>query len=506
MARPLPTVEERLWRLTKNALTGDDQPIPWWEPTSRQVEALNSPADELLYGGAAGGGKSELILAAARRQHRSSLILRRHFAELNRNLVPRSRNLYRDSRFYNGSSHRWNLPDARVVQFGHCQRETDYEQYRSDEYDLVAFDELTEFTRTQFRYIASRVRTTIPHQRTRMIGCTNPGGLGASWVVEAWAPWLDKTYPRPAKPGELRWFVMGPHDRDMEVPGPAPVEVEGELRTPVSRTFIPALVADNPHVAAGYIARLQSLPEPFRSQLLRGDWEIGQKEEADAVIPKRWIRAAMDRWHALKEPLPLTAVGVDVARGGDDQTVVCVRRQHHFEEMNTQPGRDTRTGKEVVEMFSHLAGEGGAINIDVIGVGSAVVDMAGARGISVCPINFAEGSKERDRTDTYLFQNVRALAYWRLRELLDPERPLDEGEQAVQLPPDPELFAELAAARWSLTPAGRIKVEPKDDIKDRLGRSPDKADAVALACIMTGGALNLQDYAKWLREGPQEQA
>ncbi|HEV3084106.1 MAG TPA: hypothetical protein VGY66_30260 [Gemmataceae bacterium] len=75
------------------------------------------------------------------------------------------------------------------------------------------------------------------------------------------------------------------------------------------------------------------------------------------------------------------------------------------------------------------------------------------------------------------FVNVRAYAYWALRDILDPER----GEK-MALPPDQELLSDLTAPRWAMTMQG-IKVEPKEDIVKRLGRSPDCADAMALAIL-----------------------
>ncbi len=71
------------------------------------------------------------------------------------------------------------------------------------------------------------------------------------------------------------------------------------------------------------------------------------------------------------------------------------------------------------------------------------------------------------------YLNARAEAYWRLREKLEA------GE--IALPPDEKLMDELLATRWRPTPEGKVRIEAKDDLKARLGRSPDKADAVVMA-------------------------
>ena len=74
-------------------------------------------------------------------------------------------------------------------------------------------------------------------------------------------------------------------------------------------------------------------------------------------------------------------------------------------------------------------------------------------------------------------RNVRAAAYWKFREALDPE-----NESTVCLPPDTELLHDLCAPTWSLDRgSGKIVIEDKPDIKKRIGRSPDCADAVVLA-------------------------
>ena len=187
------------------------------------------------------------------------------------------------------------------------------------------------------------------------------------------------------------------------------------------------------------------------------------------------------------------------SRGGDDFTVLCPRYGNWFAELESTPGSQTPTGGDVLRlMFPHLIG-GGYANVDCIGVGSAVVDLAAVQGAHAVPVNFAEASDARDRTGYFGFANKRAEAYWAIRELLDPDRPLSEGEELPEIPPDDELFTDLTAARYEPTPRG-VKIEPKDDIKERIGRSPDKGDALALAVIMTGAAFDPAAYIKGLAE------
>ncbi len=232
------------------------------------------------------------------------------------------------------------------------------------------------------------------------------------------------------------------------------------------------------------MSQLQALPEPLRSQMLFGDFTVGVVDDPWQVIPTDWVRAAQQRWKERTRPdVPLSAMGVDVARGGDDQTVTCRRFDTWFGELHKKAGIETPNGDSVKAMvLVDLGGETDAmINVDVIGVGSSAYDslanheMEGGAYLSVQGVNFAESSNARDRSGMLPMRNVRAEAYWGFREALDPVKGDD-----LALPDDPELLADLCAPRWRLSASG-VQIESKDDIKARLGRSPDCGDAVVLA-------------------------
>lgn len=442
--------------------------FPWIPLQGPQSEAFWSLAFETLYGGAAGGGKSDLLLGLARHGHRSVLLLRRTFPDLERSLIERSRQIY-GTAGYNAGKHVWRLGPARI-EFGHCERDDDVHGYQSAQYDLIGFDEVTQFTKHQYEYLLSRARTTQSGQRVRVVACTNPGGEGNDWVMERWGPWLDRGHPRPAGPGELRWFRRAEDGREVECAADDP---DG-----VSRTFIPAKLSDNPFIDDGYRRTLNLLPEPYRSQLLNGDWQAGLTDDAYQVIPTAWIKAAMAR-QVEDTTETLDAIGVDVARGGDDQTVLARRYGRRLAPLEKHPGRETPDGQSVAGLMAVALAQGGRANVDVIGVGSSAYDIARGMDLDVSPVNFSTKSDATDKSGTLRFVNLRAEAYWRLREALDPE----SGEGLV-LPNDPELLGDLRAPRWAMQTNG-IKIESKEDIKKRLGRSPDCGDAVVLAVLPT---------------------
>ncbi len=282
-------------------------PPPWTPLPGPQTMALESDADIIFYGGAAGGGKTDLLLGAALCRHRRSIIFRREFAQL-KGVRERAEEIYGALGSFNGQLELWRLKkppysDVRV-EFGACQWAGDEKKYQGRPHDLKAFDEITHFTEAQFRFLITWNRTTTVGQRARVICAGNPPtDAEGDWVIKFWAPWLDPRHPNSARPGELRWFVTDPQTgEDLEVPSGRPLYLlnddgEQELVQPKSRTFIFARVEDNPHLmSSGYKSVLQALPEPLRSRMLKGNFNVGAEDAEWQVIPTAWILAAQMRW------------------------------------------------------------------------------------------------------------------------------------------------------------------------------------------------------------------
>ena len=458
------------------------EPQALWTPLpGPQTEAINSQADHLFFGGGAGGGKSDCLLGTALTQHQRSIIFRREFKQLE-GLRERAEELYGDIGRWNGQKELWRLAYGgkhRRIEFDAVQLIGHEKKYQGRPHDLKGFDEICHFAESQFRFLIGWNRSADPNQRTRVI-CTGnpPTDAEGDWVIKYWAPWLDKSHPNPAKPGELRWFATL-EGKDTEVPGPAPIVVPGE-RDPVqphSRTFIKALVQDNPfYMASGYLATLQGLPEPLRSQMLLGDFGAGREDHPYQVIPTEWVLLAQSRWKP-DRPGPLDSIGADVARGGKDKTVLTPRAGAWFGEQDTFPGKATPDGWEALQYIIAAvpSGEAPAINIDVIGVGASVYDLAVGAGLDAYALDARAASDARDKSGKLGFVNKRAEWWWKLRESLDP---LTGDDLAI--PPDRELLADLTAPRWSPRIRG-IQIEEKDDIISRLGRSPDKGESLVLA-------------------------
>lgn len=454
---------------------------PWKPLDGPQTLALASAADVLFYGGAAGGGKTDLLIGAAHTKHWRSIIFRREFPQL-RSIVDRMQSVLGDKGRFHKTSLIWSLQDGRMIELGAVQHSGDERKYQGRAHDLKAFDELAHFTEAQFRMLCGWLRSTDPSQRCRVLAAGNPPTEAeGEWVIRYFAPWLDVAHPNPAKPGELRWFTVL-DNREVELENGAPFLHKGERISPKSRTFVPARVEDNPYyMASGYKATLQALPEPLRSKMLYGDFSAGREDNPYQIIPTEWVEKAMARAGSRAKPGVLSAIGVDVARGGSDATVITLRYGYWFEKQHVYPGSATPNGDAVAQyVITARAGRVCPVQVDVIGVGASAYDcLRRYIGNDAVAMNASEASCARDRSGQLSFYNQRAEWWWRLREALDPE----QGEGLV-LPQDRELLADLVAPRFRLTVRG-ILLESKEQIRQRIGRSPDKGDSFVLAHAIT---------------------
>lgn len=450
-----------------------------WKPLpGPQTMAFESEADILGYGGAAGGGKTDLACGKALRRHRNTMILRREATQLT-GVVDRLTQLLAGRDGYNGQEKIWRLP-KRQIEFGSVPHLGDETKYQGRPHDFLVFDEATNFLERQVRFLLGWLRTTEPSQRCQALFTFNPPtSAEGQWVIVFFAPWLDKKHPNPAAPGELRWFATV-DGKDIEVASGEPFSHGDETIKPMSRTFIPSRVTDNPYLmGTGYMSTLQALPEPLRSQMLNGDFHAGLEDDPFQVIPTKWVEAAMARWSMPAKLEPMDSMGVDVARGGKDNTVIARRHGMWFDLPLPYPGAETPDGPTTAGLVIAAKRDKAPIHIDVIGVGAAPYDFLKEAGQHVLGINVSEASHGTDHSGMLSFFNLRSELWWKMREALDPTQ-----NTGATLPNDSRLKADLCAPKWRLQ-GSRIRVESREDIVERIGRSPDFASAYILALMTT---------------------
>ena len=259
-----------------------DNPFIPEEPHPRQAQFLLTGQREILFGGAAGGGKSSALLMAAL-QHvavpgYAALVLRRTYRDLSLPgaLIDRSHEwLTGTAAKWDGRNKTWTFPGGATLAFGYLDAENDKYRYQSSEFQLIALDELTQFRRSQYLYLFSRLRRRVGMEAPlRIVGASNPGGVGHDWVRQ-------------------RFLLSASPDR----------------------AFLPAALADNPSLdRAAYQDTLAELDPLTRRRLLEGDWHVGE----DGLVAWDWLVAC----ESADGPPPVAGVpelyvGVDVGRTRD---------------------------------------------------------------------------------------------------------------------------------------------------------------------------------------------
>lgn len=475
---------------------------PVWLPNvGAQTSAYYSSADILLYGGAGGGGKSDLGLGLAFTQHQRSLILRRRYANLSA-LTERALKINGSRDGYNGSPPPLlRTKDGRYIQFGANQHLGDEQDWQGHAFDFKYFDEATQFLEAQVRFHLGWLRPSdegAADIRCRaVLGSNPPIDADGDWIIGMFRPWLDLTHARPAAPGELRWFVTAPDGTDLEIAdvdlgrddkGRRVVEIGGQTLMAMSRSFIPAKLADNPYlVNTDYKAKMDGLPEPLRSAVRDGNFMAARADAAFQVIPTQWVIEAQARWTSDgHKQFDMTAMALDPAGGGKDSEELIWRHGPWYAEPVSAQGEKTSGATSaVVGIFTNRRNSAPVV-IDVGGgYAGAVIQRLDDNTVPHIKFNGASSGVGRTLESGLPYANKRAEAWWKFREALDPSRP---GGSEIALPPDPELRSDLTTPCLdvkALEQRGVIQIESKDNIRKRIGRSPGKGDA-AVMCFSEG--------------------
>ena len=189
-------------------------------------------------------------------------------------------------------------------------------------------------------------------------------------------------------------------------------------------------------------------------------------EKRDTFIPARLVVKAQA---TTAEPAGAMVVGVDPARYGSDQTAIVVRHGRKVRAVRRYDGKSTMEVAGICARFIEATPQMDRMFIDVIGIGAGVYDRLVELGYGkkVTAVNAAEKAAEDEK-----YVNKRAECW------ATGKKWLEEGP--VQLPEGDIWLADLTAPGYTYDSSGRLRLEKKEDIKKRSGRSPDVGDAWSL--------------------------
>ena len=415
--------------------------------TAKQKEFYNAlkslKYSELCYGGGVAGGKSILSLGLA---HKVAIdypgsrpaVFRKNFTTIRRNTVPSLREVIkldscdneveikRDSAVYkNGSEILFAEADE--------TKDPDFNKLKGLNITCAILEEGNELSFSAYNTIKTRVGRwnvlngeEIP--QFIIITC-NPAD---NWVKDLfYDPWAN-----------------------------------GDLAD--SRYFLQSLPTDNPYNTKAYLNSLDSLPEAEKQRYVLGNWDF--KEDPNQLITYAWFKQCINDQLEIdpKEPIVLA---IDPARYGDDSTLFYYMqgaRELRVEEYNKQDTHETAL--LAITKMQELGIEPHNCIVDVVGLGAGVVDAMKHRGYK--PVAFGGGEKAESLPDFFKFKNKRVEAYWLLRE--------DMRRGDIEVKDHPLLKKDLTNIRYT-SDEKIIKVEAKDELKKRLGRSPDYGDALSMA-------------------------
>jgi len=252
--------------LTKSqfaALVLDNPFIPH-KPTDKQALFLIRDELEGLYGGSAGGGKSDALLMASlmycEYPDYSAVLFRRTYKDLSLPdaLLDRSKDWLMGKAKWNDIDKVWAFPSGSKLTFGHLEHENAKYQFQGARFDFVGFDELTQFSESQYSYLFSRIRRAKGSDIPPRMRCgSNPGGIGHEWVKERFITSKEPT-----------------------------------------RFFIPASLKDNPYLdQTFYLESLSKLDPITRAQLELGDWDISASA---GMFRREWFQIVNDYPHDSK--------------------------------------------------------------------------------------------------------------------------------------------------------------------------------------------------------------
>lgn len=227
-----------------------------YRPQPKQESWHECPAYEAGFGGAKFGGKSLGLMMEATRYtwhpRYRGVLFRRTYPRLTE-LMDRAFEWYPGlGAKWNGDTHTWTFPSGAKILFRHCSTEKAKREYQGHQYIFMGFDQLEEFTESQYDFLIAQNRSPVAELPSYTRSTFNPGGIGHAWV-------------------KRRFVEHGTRDCAPWVP------TNDEGSPLPARCFHFATIDDNPAGEAAdptYRQRLDNLPADERRALKSGDWDV----------------------------------------------------------------------------------------------------------------------------------------------------------------------------------------------------------------------------------------
>lgn len=238
-------------------------------------------------------------------------------------------------------------------------------------------------------------------------------------------------------------------------------------------------VYDNPLLDPADIEAIRvNTPDPvWRQEYLA---EPGSGD--NGVIPLAWVLEAVERWKAgqRNEKAPLV-LACDVSEGGEgaDLTTFAWRYGWRIDRVTDETPRQRGAMMGPADRAAdalRTGPRGSYAIVDNVGSGAMLPAYLTRQRVSVVGFKAGAATKIRDASGQFGFENIRSAAWWNLRELLNPET-----GPGLELPDDRGLIEELTAPTYEERAGSKLAVQSKKELRKRIGRSTDKADAVVMA-------------------------
>lgn len=438
------------------------------------MEALNDPQlTELLFGGAAGSGKSWMVCLWMMQQVRDfpgiriglgrkelTRLKQTTLVTLLREVFPRI-GLQKHEYIYNDHKGSIEIANGSQIQLFDLARQPsdpDFDTLGSLNLTHVCIEEAGEITKKARDVFGSR-KNRFLNDRYDIVGKTiltcNPS---QNFLREE----FYEPYAKQGAGDFQKWQTGW-------------VEVGGK-KIPAYSGFIRSLPIDNSFLSHNYIEVLRKLPDMERKRLLEGNWDY--EDDDDMLIkPHIFDRAQIGELSSSEEPKK--SIGVDVADGGKDYTIlslvvdnILVEQRRLQVDTQNESAISEQTALSIIKYAQQNGFDNGKardIGIDVVGIGVGVRDFMRSKGWFIR--EYVAGAKASEG-----YKNKRSESYWNFAQ------GLESGKYKIYsgLETKGQLRKEAAAHRYAIEDRV-VKILPKDKVKETLGYSPDHSDSAVIA-------------------------